>query len=595
MDGSEWSWDNLNGLCWAIGSISGALPEETEKRFLVKVIKDLLSLCEMKRGKDNKAVVASNIMYVVGQYPRFLKAHWKFLKTVVNKLFEFMHELHEGVQDMACDTFIKIAQKCRRHFVIQQPHELMPYIEEILATIEAHTSDLQPQQVHTFYEAVGYMIAAQPNKQQQERLVIKYMELPNRAWDNLIGQAGQNVDILNNTDNIKVLSNILKTNVAGCTAIGHGFITQIARIFVDLLGLYKAVSELISQSVINQGPVATKTPRIRGMRTIKREILKLIDVYVSKAEDLPHLCETMIPSLLESILGDYSRNVEPAKDSEVLNVIANIIARLGSMMTDKVPGILDAVFECTLNMINKNFEEYPEHRVAFFKLLHTINQNCFPALLQMPGPQFRLFLDSIVWAFKHTMRDIADMGLSITLDLINNFSKTDQQIANAFFQSYFISILQDIFFVLTSTSHKSGFKLQCLIMIQLFQFVETGGITAPLYDTATVANPNMTNVEYVRGFVVDLLLRAFPHLHQMQIQRFVGGLFELHKDPMAFKGHLRDFLITLKEFSSDDNQELYIEEREWEVAEKKKADFEAALKIPGMVKPHDRPDDGMMD
>lgn len=65
----------------------------------------------MKRGKDNKAVVASNIMYVVGQYPRFLKAHWKFLRTVVNKLFEFMHELHPGVQDMACDTFLKIAQK----------------------------------------------------------------------------------------------------------------------------------------------------------------------------------------------------------------------------------------------------------------------------------------------------------------------------------------------------------------------------------------------------------------------------------------------------------------------------------------------------
>lgn len=115
MDGSEWSWENINKLCWAIGSISGAMSEEAEKRFLVTVIKDLLALTEMKRGKDNKAVVASNIMYIVRQYPRFLKAHWKFLKTVVNKLFEFMHELHEGVQDMACDTFIKISQKCKRH------------------------------------------------------------------------------------------------------------------------------------------------------------------------------------------------------------------------------------------------------------------------------------------------------------------------------------------------------------------------------------------------------------------------------------------------------------------------------------------------
>ena len=75
--------------------------EETEKRFLVTVIKELLGLVEMKRGKDNKAVVASNIMYIVGQYPRFLKAHWKFLKTVVNKLFEFMHETHEGVSTLS--------------------------------------------------------------------------------------------------------------------------------------------------------------------------------------------------------------------------------------------------------------------------------------------------------------------------------------------------------------------------------------------------------------------------------------------------------------------------------------------------------------
>lgn len=94
----QFSWNGLNTLCWAIGSISGAMGELDEKRFLVSVIKDLLRLCEEQRGKDNKAVVASNIMYIVGQYPRFLRAHWKFLKTVVNKLFEFMHEHHPGVQ-----------------------------------------------------------------------------------------------------------------------------------------------------------------------------------------------------------------------------------------------------------------------------------------------------------------------------------------------------------------------------------------------------------------------------------------------------------------------------------------------------------------
>lgn len=98
VNNEEWGYDALNTLCWAIGSISGTMSEPEEKNFLVTVIKDLLLLCETKRGKANKAVIASNIMYVVGQYPRFLRAHWKFLKTVVFKLFEFMHERHPGVQ-----------------------------------------------------------------------------------------------------------------------------------------------------------------------------------------------------------------------------------------------------------------------------------------------------------------------------------------------------------------------------------------------------------------------------------------------------------------------------------------------------------------
>ncbi|MBM3939246.1 MAG: hypothetical protein FJ333_11430 [Sphingomonadales bacterium] len=35
----------------------------------------------------------------------------------------------------------------------------------------------------------------------------------------------------------------------------------------------------------------------------------------------------------------------------------------------QIPKIFDAVFECTLEMINKDFEEHPEHRTNFFTLL----------------------------------------------------------------------------------------------------------------------------------------------------------------------------------------------------------------------------------
>lgn len=34
-------------------------------------------------------MVAANIMWIVGQYPRFLRNHFSFLRTVVKKLDEF--------------------------------------------------------------------------------------------------------------------------------------------------------------------------------------------------------------------------------------------------------------------------------------------------------------------------------------------------------------------------------------------------------------------------------------------------------------------------------------------------------------------------
>ncbi|KAI0736893.1 CRM1 C terminal-domain-containing protein [Fomitopsis betulina] len=585
VDGSEWSWQNLNTLCWAIGSISGAMTdEETEKRFLVTVIKDLLGLCEIKRGKDNKAVVASDIMYIVGQYPRFLKAHWKFLKTVVNKLFEFMHETHEGVQDMACDTFIKIAQKCRRHFVMQQSGESEPFVDEILRSLHRITVDLSPQQVHTFYEAVGYMISATPNKPQQEKLIAKLMELPNNAWDSLMQQAAQNMDVLSSDDNIKILANVLKTNVAACTSIGSFYLPQIGRIFLDMLGLYKAVSGIISETVAREGLIATKTPKVRYLRTIKKEILKLMETFIKKAEDLEAVNGNFMPPLLDAILGDYNRNVPAARDAEVLNVMATIIGRLGPLLMPQVPAILDAVFEPTLNMINQDFAEFPEHRAGFFKLLRAINLNCFPALLTVPPQQFKLFMDSIIWAIKHTMRDIAEIGLNLCLEVINNFAGAEIGVSNAFLQQYFLSIMQDIFFVLTDTDHKSGFKLQSMLLARMFQIVETGHITVPLFDPSTVPDPSMSNSTFLKEYTANLLKSAFPHVQIGQIQLFVMKLAEFHSDINRFKLALRDFLIQLKEFSGD-NTELYLEEKEEEAQRKAEEERSAAMRIPGMLKP----------
>jgi len=139
------------------------------------------------------------------------------------------------------------------------------------------------------------------------------------------------------------------------------------------------------------------------------------------------------------------------------------------------------------------------------------------------------------------MRDIAEIALNrelcilfgprvpsdhasprppVCLEVVNNFSTADPQVSNQFFQQYFLSIMQDVFFVLTDTDHKSGFKLQSMVLARLFQLVQTGAIGVPLFDPSTVPDPNMSNSLFLQEYTATLLKNAFPHL-----QPYVRSVF----------------------------------------------------------------------
>ncbi|KHN35129.1 Exportin-1 [Glycine soja] len=585
LSGEDWTWNNLNTLCWAIGSISGSMVEEQENRFLVMVIRDLLNLCEITKGKDNKAVIASNIMYVVGQYPRFLRAHWKFLKTVVNKLFEFMHESHPGVQDMACDTFLKIVQKCKRKFVITQVGENEPFVSELLSGLPNTIADLEPHQIHTFYESVGNMIQAESDAQKRDEYLQKLMVLPNQRWMEIIGKAHQNADFLKDQDVIRNVLNILQTNTSVASSLGTYFLPQITLIFLDMLNVYRMYSELISKSIAEGGPFASRTSYVKLLRSVKRETLKLVETFLDKAEDQPQIGKQFVPPMMDPVLGDYARNVPDARESEVLSLFATIVNKYKAAMVEDVPQIFEAVFQCTLEMITKNFEDYPEHRLKFFSLLRAIATHCFPALICLSSQQLKLVMDSIIWAFRHTERNIAETGLNLLLEMLKKFQASE--FCNQFYRTYFLTIEQEIFAVLTDTFHKPGFKFHVLVLQHLFCLAETGALTEPLWDAATNPYPYPSNAAFVREFTINLLSTSFPNMTASEVTQFVNGLLESTNDLPTFKTHIRDFLVQSKEFSAQDNKDLYAEE----AAAQRERERQRMLSIPGLVAPSELQDE----
>ncbi len=77
-------------------------------------------------------------------------------------------------------------------------------------------------------------------------------------------------------------------------------------------------------------------PKVRGLRTIKKEILKLVETFVDKAEDLQAVRTQMVPQLLDSVLVDYNRNVAGARDAEVLKAMTAMITKLSVRLGTRI-------------------------------------------------------------------------------------------------------------------------------------------------------------------------------------------------------------------------------------------------------------------
>lgn len=71
---------------------------------------------------------------------------------------------------------------------------------------------------------------------------------------------------------------------------------------------------------------------------------------------------------------------------------------------------------------------------------------------------------------------------------------------------------------------------------------------------------------------------------------FVEGMLTLNTTYDKFRLHLRDFLVSLKEFVGD-NAELFQEEKEQQEREAKLADKERRQKVGGLLKPSELEDE----
>ena len=73
---------------------------------------------------------------------------------------------------------------------------------------------------------------------------------PNSTWRHIIDQAARQPEILKDPETIKNVQNILQTNVSVCTSLGHGFLSQMSRIYTDMLNFYRQAHRACKWSIV---------------------------------------------------------------------------------------------------------------------------------------------------------------------------------------------------------------------------------------------------------------------------------------------------------------------------------------------------------
>ncbi|KAF6138325.1 hypothetical protein GIB67_001554 [Kingdonia uniflora] len=254
---------------------------------------------------DNRTALLTGLEYLIDiSYVDDIEAfkvcldYWNYLVT---ELFEMKMLMisrmakPEEVLNVEHENGNIVHETLKDNDVLVGKHE--PFVSELLTGLPMTVMDLEPCQIHSFYESVGHMIQVEPNPIKRDEYLQRLMELSHQKWAEIIGQARQSVDYLKDQNVIRI--------------IGRQF----------------------------------------------------------------------VPPMMDPILGDYAKNLPDAREYEVLPLFAIIINKNKGVMTEDMPRIFQAIFECTLVMNTKNFEDYPELRLKFISLLRTIAAFCFPTLI----------------------------------------------------------------------------------------------------------------------------------------------------------------------------------------------------------------------
>lgn len=511
-------YKDLNQLCWTIGALGGAFEEVREREFFVSTINTLLTICEVRPRREERAIVASDIMFIIGQYNRFLKFNNEFMFVVLKKLFEFMGESYAGIKEMACDNFYKICEKCPNQFFTKRNGQFI--FESVLLDLSTIINGLDFCRQRILLEGLLIVLKNGPNSDPNYVLrllsIITNQSILNKNSFDCVSS------VINDRNQVAMISHLIESYTLGFKLLPRVFNEMnINEMFVYLY------SKLCSDCAHKE-----------NAQILKNHLCQLFTSFIdSRLANLQ-----FFNILCARVLADYkiSYNFNLLKLAEAM-----VIAESGNINNNSIECIQRLQFYVSnlifpsIPLISKA-DENIDLSIAFFGLFKTLLSNSFGLFFSfiMDSPSFDSLIDAILFALS-CIRDISSHALECVISLCQCCLANN---VHAFFLKFYFVILENVLGLIFDKDMKSNYSLQVDLMFFLISHVN---------EIQNLSNDG-NNIAMVEKYIFDLFSKNLKNVTPNSLQIFVEGIFKIRTLPL-FTEHINDFNVKINEYGNDED------------------------------------------
>ncbi|KAL8281218.1 hypothetical protein RQP46_006252 [Phenoliferia psychrophenolica] len=571
------------------------LPEE---QWFVGVVQALGALRERCPAPEEQLFLDTEIVFLLGRYPKCLDVHRDLLELLLGKIFAIL----DGPPDtpteaisMATDT-LEIISYYNREALSRNEEGEMSLTEQLLVEQRTKVTTKYSNNLvvlSSVYGSFGAAIRALWWVEEGRRLLGILFQDINPEFQRWMDEVAKSPSAIARPEAYQFFYKALRLNISVCGSLKGGFAPQMDILSPFLPILYDSISSYIASAAQQGGVVVAGHSTVRWLRRVRCKLILLcvihgVGIGIDSRTDPSVALESFhpsierfgketVPALANVVLTDWMSSPPELREVEAMDLVDQSLNNLGAILPlEMLHSVIDMIVDSMIAYIDSgDYILYSEIRRSQYFVME---------MEQLPRVQQERILKIALSGMKVFNRDVAKNALGEPLP--------SNQMSYHFFANYppsilvptafeprrapppknteFLSfavepMLDSVWEIMTDAEHKNTFENQAPVVARIFTVMAES--PRQVLD-ASQYGPGESNRGWIERWFHSALIRSFPHLaeNQSTCEELFQTLWELPRtstaDEDAFGVVLRDFFLDLAQFRQAGNNKALFTKRE---------------------------------